>query len=83
MKIVKKNTEEKRRHEIENEIREQVNKFFIAMIIIIIGFGIYVLIDKSEQPTERMDMRECIKKLRSEGVPDEVISSSQVCIPEN
>jgi len=53
------------------------------MIIIIIGFGIYVLIDKSEQPTERMDMRECIIKLRSEGVPDEVISSSQVCIPEN
>ena len=55
MKIVKKNTEEKRRHEIENEIREQVKKFFIAMIIIIIGFGIYVLIDKSEQPTERME----------------------------
>ncbi|BBM56452.1 hypothetical protein JMUB4039_0419 [Leptotrichia trevisanii] len=47
-------------------------------------FGIYVWLHKtSEQPEEKMTIKQCVRKLRSEGVPDEVIVDNDMCVPEN
>ena len=45
---------------------------------------IYVWLHKtSEQPEEKMTIKQCVRKLRSEGVPDEVIVDNDMCVPEN
>jgi len=82
MKVEKKTTEEKQKYE-KYENNERIKKFLIGAIVAVC-FGIYVWLHKtSEQPEEKMTIKQCVRKLRSEGVPDEVIVDNDMCVPEN